>query len=67
VRRTFIGLFLDMSILSRNVGNHSLTWKLNSGINQYMYYAVRTLRSTATDSTPQTMHLDSENQQEDQG
>ncbi len=58
--------FSDMSILSRVACNHTLSLKLNAGIN-HMYRIVRTLESTATDSTPQTMHLDSERQQEDPG
>ncbi len=59
-------MFLDMSILSRAVCNHTISLKLNIGVN-YMYRIVRTLQSTATDSTIQTMHLDSETQQEDPG
>ena len=55
-----------MSILSRAVFNHTASFKLNAGIN-HMYRIVRTLESTATDSTPETMHLDSESQQEDPG
>jgi hypothetical protein len=58
--------FSDMSILSRVACNHTLSLRLNAGINQ-MYCIVRTLKSTATDSTPQTMNLDSESQQEDPG
>jgi hypothetical protein len=55
-----------MSILSRAVCNHTVSLKLNAGIN-HMYRIVRTLESTATDSTPQTMNLDSESQEEDPG
>ncbi|CAF0719376.1 unnamed protein product [Adineta steineri] len=55
-----------MSILSRAVYNQAVSLRLNAGIN-HMYRTVRTLESTATDSTPQTMHLDSESQQEDPG
>jgi hypothetical protein len=55
-----------MSILSRAVCNHTVSLKLNAGIN-HMYRIVRTLKSTATDSTPQTMNLDSESQEEDPG
>jgi hypothetical protein len=55
-----------MSMLSRAVCNHTASLKLNGGIN-HMYRAVRTLQSTATDSTPETMDLDSESQQEDPG
>ncbi len=59
-------VFSDMSILSRIACNNTLSLKLNAGVSQ-MYRIVRTLESTATDSTPQTMNLDSENQQEDPG
>ena len=58
--------FSDMSILSRTVYNHTVSLKLNAGIN-HMYRIVRTLESTATDSTPRTMNLDSESQEEDPG
>lgn len=55
-----------MSILSRTVFNHTVSLRLNGGVN-HLYRVVRTLESTATDSTPQTMYLDSESQQEDPG
>lgn len=55
-----------MSILSRVAYHQSTTLKLNVGIN-HVHRFVRGLQSTATDSTPQTMYLDSENQQEDLG
>jgi hypothetical protein len=55
-----------MSILSRAVYNHTVSLKLNAGIN-HLFRIVRTLESTATDSTPQTMNLDSESQEEDSG
>jgi len=56
----------DMSILSRIVYNHTVSLKLNAGIN-HIYRIIRTLESTATDSTSQTMNLDSESQEEDPG
>ncbi|CAF0994963.1 unnamed protein product [Adineta steineri] len=55
-----------MSILSRAASGHSLSLKLNTGLN-HVFRFTRSLQSTATDSTPETMELDSENQQEDQG
>jgi hypothetical protein len=55
-----------MSILSRSVCNHTISLKLNAGIN-HMYRIVRTLESTATDSTSKTMNLDSESQEEESG
>jgi hypothetical protein len=55
-----------MSFLSRGACNHTALLKFNAGIN-HVYRIVRTLESTATDSTPQTMNLDSESQQEDPG
>jgi hypothetical protein len=55
-----------MSILSRAASGHSLALKFNSGLN-HVFRLTRSLQSTATDSTPQTMDLDSENQEEDQG
>ncbi|UJR30995.1 hypothetical protein I4U23_018506 [Adineta vaga] len=55
-----------MSILSRVVYNQGTSLKLNAGINHVQRF-VRSLQSTATDSTPQTMNLDSESQQEDPG
>lgn len=56
-----------MSIISRAVCNHTGSLKLNAGVNYHVYRIVRTLKSTATDSTPETMNLDSESQQEDPG
>ena len=53
-----------MSMISRAASKSSL--KLNHGYN-YLSRCTRSLKSTATDSTPATMNLDSENQQEDQG
>jgi len=58
--------FLDMSILSRAVCNHTVSIKLNAGIN-HMYRTVRTLESTSTNSTLETRNLNSESQQEDPG
>jgi hypothetical protein len=55
-----------MSILSRAAANYSLSLKLNQGFN-HVFRLTRSLHSTATDSTPDTMELDSESQQEDQG
>ena len=55
-----------MSILSRSVSNSSLSLKLNYGVN-HAFRLTRKLQSTATDSTPETMYLDSESQEEDQG
>lgn len=55
-----------MSILSRTICNHTISLRLNGGVN-HLSRTVRTLQSTATGSTPQTMHLDSESQQEDLG
>jgi hypothetical protein len=55
-----------MSILARTVTNSSLSLKFNSGFN-HVFRLTRSLQSTSTDSTPETMELDSENQEEDQG
>ena len=55
-----------MSILSRVVCNHTKSIGVNAGIN-HLYRTIRTLESTATDSTLETMHLNSEHQQEDLG
>jgi hypothetical protein len=55
-----------MAILSRFTSKNSLSLKLNNGFN-HVFRLTRSLQSTATDSTPQTMDLDSENQEEDQG
>ena len=55
-----------MSMLSRTVFNPSFKLKLNNGFN-HVFRVTRSLQSTATDSTPETMDLDSESQQEDQG
>ena len=57
---------LDMSILARAASNHSLALKLNSGF-KHAFRLTHSVQSTATDSTPDTMELDSERQQEDQG
>ena len=59
-------LCLDMSILSRAARSHTVPLTFNVGIT-HAHRLVRNLESTATDSTPATMHLDSENQQEDPG
>ena len=59
--------FSDMSILSRAASHHTGSLKFGSGVSHIHRNVVRSLQSTSTDSTPQTMHLDSENQQEDQG
>jgi hypothetical protein len=55
-----------MSILSRGVTNSSLSLKLNSGFN-HVFRLTRSVKSTATDSTAETMGLDSESQEEDHG
>jgi hypothetical protein len=55
-----------MSILSRIVSNPSLSLRLNNGFN-HVFRLTRSSHSTATDSTSETMELDSESQQEDQG
>ena len=53
-----------MSIISRSVYNRAL--KLNNGFNPIFRFK-RSTQSTSTDSTPETMELDSESQEEDQG
>ena len=55
-----------MSMISRTVSNPFVSLKLNGGFN-HLFRQVRFLESTATDSTADTMHLDSESQQEDPG
>ncbi|CAF0869688.1 unnamed protein product [Adineta ricciae] len=55
-----------MSILSRAAFSHLSPLKVGSGTN-HVFRFTRSLQSTATDSTPDTMDLDSENQQEDHG
>jgi hypothetical protein len=55
-----------MSLLSRVASNYSLSLKLNNGFN-HIFRLSHTIPSTATDSTPDTMDLDSESQQEDHG
>ena len=61
-----IDLVLDMSILSRVVSNHAASLKSTGGL-KLAFRPVRSLQSTATDSTADTMDLDSESQQEDPG
>jgi hypothetical protein len=51
-----------MLMFTRTVFNPSFKLTLNNG-----FRVTRSLQSTATDSTLETMELDSENQQEDQG
>jgi hypothetical protein len=53
-------------MFTRTVFNPSFKLRLNNGFN-HVFRVTRSLQSTATDSTPATMELDSENQQEDQG
>jgi len=55
-----------MSMFSRTIFNPSLKLKLNNGCH-HVFRVTRSLQSTATDSTLETMELDSESQQEDQG
>ncbi|CAF2756991.1 unnamed protein product [Rotaria sp. Silwood2] len=55
-----------MSILSRVASNSSLSFKFNGRFKNVVCFK-RSLQSTSTDSTLDTMELDSENQQEDQG
>ena len=53
-----------MSTLLRSVSNTSLKFK--TGLHHVLRFS-STLQSTSTDSTPATMELDSESQEEDQG
>ncbi|CAF3687552.1 unnamed protein product [Rotaria sordida] len=55
-----------MSILLRIASSSSLSLKFNKGC-KHAVYLKRSLQSTATDSTRDTMDLDSENQREDHG
>ncbi|CAF0851091.1 unnamed protein product [Rotaria sp. Silwood1] len=55
-----------MSILSRVASSSSLSLKFNSGF-RHVFYLKRSVQSTSTDSTRETMELNSENQHEDQG
>jgi hypothetical protein len=62
-----ISFCFRMSILSRAASStHPISSKFTTRFN-HVFRFVRSLESTATDSTVETMDLDSESQQEDPG